>query len=251
MDILTLVLTHALRSAEPEKGPAPLAAVSIEGDAQAESTAHWRPLIAEAARRFGIPVGWIEAVIEAESGGRALLNGTPITSSAGAMGLMQLMPATYAELRDRYTLGPDPHDPRNNILAGTAYLHEMRERFGFPGLFAAYHAGPTRYEAYLKGDERLPEETRIYLATLLPRIEFVAADEGKDVARMTARASFASGKSLFFPLGGHGTRPEIGAPNDPKRSPEQHLFADPRGKMRSDSAVVGGDLFVPLSGTSR
>lgn len=42
-----------------------------------------------------------------------------------------------------------------------------------------------------------------------------------------------------------------GAPNDPKRSPEQHLFADPRGKMRSDSAVVGGDLFVPLSGTSR
>ncbi|MEQ9225732.1 MAG: lytic transglycosylase domain-containing protein [Parvibaculum sp.] len=250
MDILTLVLAHALRHAEPENGLLLPATVTMTTTPEEERMAQWRPLIAEAARRFGIPVDWIEAVIEAESGGRTTLNGKPITSPAGAMGLMQLMPATYAELRDRYGLGPDPHDPRDNILAGTAYLREMRDRFGFPGLFAAYHAGPTRYEAYLKGEQSLPQETRAYLAALLPRVEIVAADDRNDITKVTTRVSFASGKSLFFPLDGHETRPEIGSSNDAGRSPERHLFARSDGKSRGDSAAGGGDLFVPLSGSS-
>ncbi|HUD53086.1 lytic transglycosylase domain-containing protein [Parvibaculum sp.] len=251
MDILTLVLAHAVRSAEPEIGFSSFVAMSVAAEAEAAAVEKWRVYIDEAARRFGIPAHWIQAVIEAESGGRTLLNGAPITSPAGAMGLMQLMPATYAELRDRYGLGPDPHDPRDNILAGTAYLREMRERFGRPGLFAAYHAGPTRYEAYLKGEQSLPEETLAYLTTLLPRIDLVVVDDRKVAQRMSARASFASGKSLFFPLGRHETRPEIGSPNDASRSPERHLFARSDSKSHGDSAVIDGDLFVPLSGTSR
>ncbi|MBX3492634.1 MAG: lytic transglycosylase domain-containing protein [Parvibaculum sp.] len=236
MDLLTLALAHAIRNAEPENGPAPLATVSVEGDPQAERVAQWRPIITEAARRFGIPADWIEVVIAAESGGRTMLDGEPITSSAGAMGLMQLMPATYAEMRERYALGPDPHDPRDNILTGTAYLREMQDRFGFPGLFAAYHAGPGRYAAYLKGEERLPKETEAYLAALLPRIKFVAADDKAVVLMVPARVSLASGRSLFFPLGGHEMRAETTSPED---------------TSHSDSTDIGGDLFVPLSGASR
>ena len=44
------------------------------------------------------------------------------TSQAGAMGLMQVMPVTYDELRARYNLGDDPYDPHDNVMAGTAYL---------------------------------------------------------------------------------------------------------------------------------
>jgi soluble lytic murein transglycosylase-like protein len=82
----------------------------------------------EASRRFAIPASWIRAVMQAESGGdpRAL-------SAQGAMGLMQIMPGTWAELRVRYGLGADPYDPRDNITAGVAYLRELHDRFGAPG----------------------------------------------------------------------------------------------------------------------
>src|SRR3546814_5093658 len=107
----------------------------------------WQPPIAEAARRYALPENWIRAVMRAESAGCTELDGRPITSPAGAMGLMQLMPETWAELRQRHGLGIDPYAPRDNILAGAAYLREMVDRFGVPGAFAAYHAGPARYAA--------------------------------------------------------------------------------------------------------
>ena len=120
------------------------------------------PYIAEAAQRFGVPEAWIRAVMRVESAGdvRAI-------SSAGAMGLMQIMPATWSELRVRHRLGGNPYDPRDNILAGAAYLREMHDRYGSPGFLAAYNAGPGRYEEYLAG-RPLPAETRAYVAALAP-----------------------------------------------------------------------------------
>ena len=134
--------------------------------AHADQVERWRPYIAEAAARFGIPAQWIERVIRAESGGKTMLDGRPITSRAGAMGLMQLMPSTWAQMRAELGLGGNPHDPRDNILAGTAYLRLMYDRFGYPGLFAAYNAGPARYVAYLATGRTLPEETRAYLVSV-------------------------------------------------------------------------------------
>lgn len=124
----------------------------------------WSAHIAEASRRFGVPEQWIRRVIRIESGGRATVRGAPIVSSAGAMGLMQLMPATWRDMRALLRLGPDPNDPRDNIMAGTAYLRLMYDRFGYPGLFAAYNAGPGRYASYLASAGTLPAETRIYVA---------------------------------------------------------------------------------------
>jgi len=134
--------------------------------AHADQVDRWRSYIAEASARFGVPADWISQVMRAESAGRTTLDGRPITSHAGAMGLMQLMPGTWAEMRRALGLGADPHDPRDNILAGTLYLRLMYDRFGYPGLFAAYNAGPARYAAHLATGQALPGETRAYLASV-------------------------------------------------------------------------------------
>ncbi|MGB7374168.1 lytic transglycosylase domain-containing protein [Pontixanthobacter sp.] len=122
--------------------------------------------VREAAQRFGIPEHWIYAVIRIESAGR-----TRAVSSAGAMGLMQLMPGTWARQRDRFALGSDPFDPRDNIMAGTSYLREMYDRHGAPGFLAAYNAGPGRYEAWRAGRRSLPLETRRYVAKIVPMLQ--------------------------------------------------------------------------------
>lgn len=134
--------------------------------ANADAVERWRPIIEDASARFGMPTRWIERVMRAESGGRTMLNGHPIRSRAGAIGLMQLMPATWATMRARLELGTNPDDPRDNILAGTGFLRLMYDRFGYPGLFGAYNAGPGIYAAFLAGRRRLPGETVAYLATV-------------------------------------------------------------------------------------
>jgi len=139
-------------------------ALLVATPAAADPVDRWRAEIAEASARFAVPVAWIERVMRAESGGHTMLGGRPITSRAGAMGLMQLMPATWAAMRAAHGLGGNPHDPHDNILAGTAYLRAMYDRFGYPGLFAAYNAGPGRYAAHLATGRALPTETRGYLA---------------------------------------------------------------------------------------
>ncbi len=129
----------------------------------------WGPYIAEAAVMHDVPETWIREVMRVESAGRH-----DAISSAGAMGLMQIMPATWEELRARYQLGGDPFHPRDNILAGTAYLREMYDRFGSPGFLAAYNAGPGTFDRYLARQRGLPDETRRYVAMIAPRIDGVA-----------------------------------------------------------------------------
>jgi len=124
----------------------------------------WQSAIHEAADRSGIPFAWIEAVIQAESAGCAVMNGKPTTSPAGAMGLMQLMPATWAEYRSRLQLGDDPFDARDNIMAGAVYLRDLYDRYGAKGFLAAYQAGPERYEESIHNGRPLPRETLDYIA---------------------------------------------------------------------------------------
>lgn len=131
--------------------------------ASAGAAVPWQSFIDEAASRFSVPASWIRAVIRIES------NGNPkALSPKGAVGLMQLMPDTYAELRIRCGLGANPIDPHDNIIAGTAYLREMRERFGTEGFMAAYNAGPQRYEDHLATGRPLADETLAYVAKLAP-----------------------------------------------------------------------------------
>ncbi|WP_448187319.1 lytic transglycosylase domain-containing protein [Azospirillum sp. sgz301742] len=146
--------------------------------------ARWVPYMREASARFDVPEPWIRAVMVRESGGRATVQGRTITSSAGALGLMQVMPGTYELMRNHYNLGPDPADPRDNILAGTAYLREMFDLFGSPGFLAAYNCGPKCYAQHLAGKQKLPRETRMYIAALTPKV--------KDEPRIPSASSSAT-----------------------------------------------------------
>ncbi|TWI17454.1 transglycosylase-like protein with SLT domain [Bradyrhizobium yuanmingense] len=139
------------------------AALAESGSASVQAVARvgkpFSAFVDEASKRFAT-MNWIGSVINIESAGDVHAK-----SPKAAIGLMQIMPATWAELRERYNLGNDPYDPHDNILAGTAYLRELLDRYGSPGVFAAYNAGPARYEEHLAGSS-LPEETRAYVAKL-------------------------------------------------------------------------------------
>ena len=146
--------------------------------------------ITEASKRFAVPEHWIRSVMRVESAGEVRAR-----SPKGAMGLMQIMPQTWSDLRARYDLGADPYDPRDNILAGAAYIHELYQRFGAPGFLAAYNAGPGRYENHLTTDRPLPDETQEYVARLAATVE--GKQTGGKIAIVAKRPTLA-GSPLFI-----------------------------------------------------
>ena len=247
MDPLSLVAACALILQPTSEGlrcstllsqsAAPNQRQNLSGDRKS-GTAKWQTEIAQASARFHLPEAWVGAVMGAESGGRTTLNGRPITSSAGAMGLMQLMPDTYDDMRQRYGLGADPHDPHDNILAGTAYLRQMYERYGYPNLFGAYNAGPGRFDTYLKTGKQLPSETRAYVGKILPGVRLETEIPSSDLSPKTSVSTLRNIKSgasraLFFvqfDTKGASKNREVTPPTRPKNA-------------RSEAA-----LFVPLSG---
>ena len=143
-----------------------------EGMTTAQRMKRWDDFVTEASKRFGVPQAWIRAVIMAESGGRTMLGeNQPIVSHAGAMGLMQLMPSTYADMRAQHGLGADPFDPHDNILAGTAYLRFLKDKYGYPAMFAAYNDGPGHLDDRIANAGLLPTETIVYVERITGRLE--------------------------------------------------------------------------------
>jgi Transglycosylase SLT domain len=142
--------------------------------------ASYASFVAEASRRFAIPQQWIRAVMQVESKSNACT-----ISPQGALGLMQIMPGTWVELCVRYDLGIDPLDPHDNILAGTAHLREMLDRFGTEGFLAAYNAGPRRYQDHLATGRPLPGQTEVYAATLASLIRIEQRDLGRFAGKRT------------------------------------------------------------------
>ena len=199
--------------------PLIITVATIITPAEAAPLDQFQAHISEASQRFAIPESWIRAVIIAESRGDR-----QAVSPRGAMGLMQLMPGTWDELREQHGLGTDPYDPRTNILAGTAYLKAMYERFGSPGLFAAYNAGPGRYAEYLRTGKPLPAETRAYVAG----IETALADALETVVTNAK------------------TRPSP-AQNAPQIAFDARLFFPISTGENSANPARNGELFVPLS----
>ncbi|GBQ80104.1 murein transglycosylase [Gluconacetobacter johannae DSM 13595] len=169
-------------------------------------------MITEAATRAQIPASWIAAVLHAESRGDA-----HAVSSAGAMGLMQVMPGTWASLRTSLGLGNDPFDPHDNILAGATYLRWMRDRYGETGFLAAYNVGPARYDEHLATGRPLPAETRNYVASVSARLALPLAN---NIAIGALAAPSWQDSSLFpasFLRTGDASRP-VESAHDPARS---------------------------------
>jgi len=118
------------------------------------------PLLAQAAQKEGLDPSLLRAVVEQESGFRPCA-----LSPQGAMGLMQLMPSTAAELGVA-----DPFDPQQNLLSGARFLKQLLTRFGDDAALAlsAYNAGPERVEQ-AGGVPRIPETMR-YVEHILSRL---------------------------------------------------------------------------------
>jgi len=224
-------------------GAAPVAALAQDAPAERSVARHpYAGHVAEAAQRFGIPEHWIWAVMRVESNGdvRAI-------STAGAMGLMQIMPGTWAGLRVRHRLGSDPFDPRDNIMAGAAYLREMHDRYGnVTAMLASYNAGPGRYDEHLSRGRPLPAETRAYLAKLAS-ISGSAGDTR--LAAAPPPDPFAWRHAALFAV-----RPDAVsiAPSSAGRAasdaqPERPT-EDGAELAMTDAPPPSNDLFVPLSG---
>jgi hypothetical protein len=140
------------------------------------------------------------------------------------MGLMQIMPVTWTELRSRYRLGVDPYDPHDNISAGTVYIRELHDRYGAPGFLAAYNAGPERYERHLATGRALPHQTLAYVATLAPIIKGKQTDE----KTVTVARSFVWTSSPFFAVrtASHSSRDRSSNGLHPDRSPGDRAAVD-------------------------
>jgi hypothetical protein len=174
--------------------PAPVALSAFDQEStmtQAQLLGRWDGIITEASKRFNLPKAWIAAVMRQESGGRTMLGeGVPIVSRAGAVGLMQVMPKTYVELAAQHQLGDNPSEPRDNIMAGAAYLRRLHQKYGFPAMFAAYNAGPGRLENHLENGVRLPAETRAYVGGITKSLKLHIATDGpspvkRDLVKLT------------------------------------------------------------------
>ena len=156
--------------------------------------------VTDASKRFAVQERWIRAVMHIESAGEVRAR-----SRKGAMGLMQIMPKTWADLRARYGFGVDPYDPHDNILAGAAYIRELRDRYGVPGFLAAYNAGPGRYENHLTTGRPLPDETQAYVATLAPMIG--VEQLGAKIAAAAKARTLTSSPLFVAPIAGNSTVP--------------------------------------------
>jgi soluble lytic murein transglycosylase-like protein len=133
---------------------------------EVEDLAH---LIVAEARRRGLDPGLVLAVIAVES-----RYYTYAVSPVGAIGLMQVMPATGEELAEREGiawLGPQTlFDPFVNVRLGVAYLSELSQRYGSLAIaLAAYNWGPGHIDGRLRRGTPMPEE--------YPRLVFEAYGE--------------------------------------------------------------------------
>jgi hypothetical protein len=145
----------------------------------------WRGDIEKAADRFHVDEELIRAVVRVESGGCEHLGGRPISSASGAMGLMQLMPSTWAVYRARLRLGADPYNPRDNILAGSAYLYDLIQKLGFFDGLAAYFAGAETILHTQTDHTRVSHATLRYVRDVLEIIISDTATQSSSARRTT------------------------------------------------------------------
>lgn len=228
-------------------------AVTPAAAANAPPAAHpYAAHVAQAAQRFRIPEAWIWAVMRVESYGNPAA-----ISHAGAMGLMQIMPGTWAMLTARYGLGGNPWDARANIHAGAAYLREMVDRYGdLSTALAAYNAGPGRVDDWRQRGRPLPAETIAYVAKIAPILDMsgVASPAALPATAPAPAAPSWRDAALFVVPGGDASdRSETAAGSAPVM---QHggTLSEPvppsSATALHPSSPAPHGLFVSLSGRS-
>ncbi len=148
----------------------PVFSLSAAGNAasgSSPSTAQLQAMAAQAAQQYGVPVNVFQALVEQESGYQ-----TQAISSAGAVGLTQLMPATAASMGVT-----DPSDPAQSLAGGAKYLSQLLSEFrSVPLALAAYNAGPGAVKFY----QGIPPyaQTQSYVASIMKNAGLGQAGSG-------------------------------------------------------------------------
>lgn len=193
---------------------------------------HFDDLVRQAAEQNAIPATWVRAVLQAESAGDP-----HAVSDAGAMGLMQIMPGTWKDVRRTLNLGNDPFDPRDNIAAGAAYLRWLHDRYGDAGFLAAYNAGPGRYDEHLATGRPLPAETISYVEFVTRLMKNRFSDLHLPVSFLPFPARSWMTAALF--VSGHPDAFRVTTAR-PIAAPE-NLFAGHAGEMSGMVPLRGSD----------
>ena len=161
--VSSAVIETGDRGAAPESSAAPFFTLSwpaLGAVCDPLPDAQFQPLLQRTAQKEGVAENLLRAVAEQESGLRPCA-----VSPKGAMGLMQLMPATARELGVH-----DPFDPQENLESGARFLKQLLTRFGGDQALAlaAYNAGPARVEES-GGVPQIPETLR-YVQQILSKL---------------------------------------------------------------------------------
>jgi soluble lytic murein transglycosylase-like protein len=146
-------------------------AILLQAPCPALDHTHVNELIADAADRYDLLPALLRAVMKQESAFKPCA-----ISLRGAQGLMQLMPATAQQFHVS-----DPFEPRQNVLAGAAYLKQLLTRYkgDLRRALAAYNAGPVRAD---QQDSRpFPVETESYLTNIFAdlRSDFIVSNDAE------------------------------------------------------------------------
>ena len=142
--------------------------------------------VAQVEQDYGLPQGLVHAVIHQESRGRP-----NAVSVKGALGLMQLMPGTAAQL------GVNPYDPEQNVRGGALYLRQQIDRFGsIPLALAAYNAGPGAVLRY--GGIPPYRETQNYVSTIMRRWQPPPSSTAAAASSIVAPIVPAINENAFF-----------------------------------------------------
>lgn len=154
----------------PAPAPPPAPVVTAASASMAASAGPVRPevLLKEAADKYGLPPEFLHSVARVESGLQA-----NAVSPKGAIGLMQLMPGTAAQLK------ADPNDPAQNVDAGARHLRDLLEQYGGSThkALSAYNAGAGAVQKY----NGVPPyaETRTYVEKVLRNYQKMTQTAGE------------------------------------------------------------------------
>jgi hypothetical protein len=159
------MITQVLFTGGVQLSGIPYVSTAVPSGDTIQNILHYKDAIEAAAKMFNIPAVLIAGVMYQESGGNQLdSSGHILTSSAGALGLMQMLPSTAAGL----TVNGQPvggkayaylSNPATNILLGAEYLSELYHEFGqnIEETLAAYNAGPGAEQQALARGYQIPQ----------------------------------------------------------------------------------------------
>ncbi len=212
----------------------------------------YAPIFDAAGQEWNVDPNLLRAMAQQESGGKPR-----IVSSAGAQGVMQIMPGTQRDLGVT-----DPNDPQQSIFGGAKYMSQLLDQYKSPELaLAAYNAGPDRVDNHLATGNPLPRETQAYVPAISANYQRMAKAPAASAAPAATSAApavqpasdEASRNAAFLSRSGATTAAAPPTPDSgpsPAATPDYSDFLTRTGATPAAAPASRpmADKFGPLAG---